>query len=103
MMEECKRILKPGGRIIAMVADWQTCMDIYYDDYIHVQPYTVNGLRDLLKIYGFKDVTAEQFYQLPIVWKYPLIKIISKGLQKLGPVKRISKNKFYRWSRERWF
>lgn len=100
MMEECYRVLKPGGRIIAMVPDWQTCMYIYYDDHTHVQPYTVNGLRDLLKIFQYRDVISEQFYQLPIIWKYPSLKIVSKGLQMLGPVKKISKNKFYRWSRE---
>ena len=100
MMKECYRVLKPGGRIIAMVPDWQTCMYIYYDDHTHVQPYTVTGLRDLLRIYGFKGVSSEQFYQLPIIWKYPMLKIVSRALQLLGPVKKISSNKFYRFSRE---
>lgn len=100
MMRECYRVLKPGGRMIAMVPDWQTCMYIYYDDHTHVQPYTANGLRDLLKIYNYKDVISEQFYQLPVVWKHPSVKMISKALGLLGPVKRTSKNKFYRWSRE---
>lgn len=100
MLNECYRILKPGGRIIAMVPDWHTCMYLYYDDHTHVQPYTVVGLRDCLRIFGFKNVISEQFYQLPIVWKYPAVKIICRFLQLLGPVKRTSRNKFFRFSRE---
>ncbi len=100
MMKECHRVLKPRGRIIVMVPDWQTCMYIYYDDHTHVQPYTATGLRDLLRMYGFGEVSSEQFYQLPIVWRHPAVKIISKGLQLLGPVKKVNRNKFYRFSRE---
>ena len=100
MLKESYRVLKQGGRIISMVPDWHTCMYIYYDDHTHVQPYTKTGLRDCLRIYGFKNVESEQFYQLPIVWKYPCVKIICRFLRLLGPVKKVNKNKFYRFSRE---
>jgi len=86
--------------VITMTPDWQSQMFIFYDDYTHVHPYTCTGLRDMFAMYGFKEAHAELFYQLPIVWKYPAIKIICKGLQMLGPVKKIEKNKFLRWSRE---
>lgn len=100
MLTECFRVLKPGGRIIAMVPDWHTCMYIYYDDHTHVQPYTATGLRDCLRMYGFKEVESKQFYQLPVVWKYPAVKVVCKFFQLFGPVKKVSKNKFYRFSRE---
>lgn len=100
ILNECYRVLKPGGRIIAMVPDWKTCMYIYYDDFTHVQPYTVDALRDALKMFQFRDVESEAFYQLPIVWKYPCVKVLCKMLQLLGPVKKVHKNKFYRFSRE---
>ncbi len=100
ILNECHRVLKPGGRIIAMVPDWKTCMYIYYDDFTHVQPYTVDALRDALKMFRFHEVESEEFYQLPIVWKYPCVKIVCKMLQLLGPVKKVHKNKFYRFSRE---
>lgn len=99
-IKEIYRILKPGGRIIIMTPDWQSQRRIFYDDYTHVHPYTKTGLRDLLKIYGFEKVEVEIFYQLPILWKYPWLKIFSKCLQIFGPPKRIYKNKFIRWSRE---
>ena len=99
-IKECRRALKPGGRIITMTPDWQSQMHIFYNDYTHCHPYTPVGLKDLLKIYGFKESEAEIFYQLPILWKYPWLKIFSKFLQLFGPVKKIYKNKFIRWSRE---
>jgi len=99
-IKEIYRVLKPGGRIIILTPDWQSQIKIFYDDYTHMHPYTVTGLGDLLQISGFKNVSSEIFYQLPILWKFSLIKIFSKFLQVFGLVKKIHKNKFIRWSRE---
>ena len=99
-VQETKRVLKPGGRVITMTPDWQTQMHIFYDDPTHVHPYTVTGIKDLLAMYGFREAEAQIFYQLPILWKYPFIKIVSRSLQLLGPVRKLYKNKFIRWSRE---
>jgi SAM-dependent methyltransferase len=99
-MKEQLRVLKPDGRIIAMVPDWHSQMFIFYDDPTHVHPYTAVGLSDLFSMHGFQNVQSELFYQLPILWKYPFLKFISQSLQLLGPVKKIYTNKFIRWSRE---
>lgn len=100
-LSEILRVLKPGGLFIVMVPDWHTQMYIYYDDFSHVQPYTKKGVEDTLRVFGFKNVSADIFYQLPIVWRYPNMKIICRFLQWIGgPVKKLSKNKFYRFSRE---
>ncbi|MCX6721583.1 MAG: methyltransferase domain-containing protein, partial [Candidatus Staskawiczbacteria bacterium] len=99
-MKEIIRVLKPGGKLIILTPDWQSQMNIFYDDYTHVHPYTAIGLRDMLKVFGFKKVEAEKFYQLPILWRYAWLKIFSRLLQLFGPVKKIYKNKFIRWSRE---
>jgi len=99
-MSENYRILKPGGRIIIMTPDWRSQRHIFYDDFTHVHPYTQLSLKDMLKIYNFQDVESEMFYQLPILWRHPWLKLFSKCLQIFGPVKKIYKNKFIRWSRE---
>lgn len=99
-MKECYRILKPGGKIIIMTPDWLSQMKIFYDDYTHRTPFAVGSLRDTLLIFGFKRVTSERFYQLPIVWKFPLIKIVSRFVSLFVPVTLKSKIKFMRWSVE---
>ncbi len=99
-MRECFRILKPGGQIILMTPDWNSQARIFFDDYTHRQPYTVDAVKDILKIFGFRKVTSEIFYQLPILWKYPTLKIISNMLRLFIPVTRKSRIKFLRWSVE---
>ncbi len=99
-MRECYRILKPGGRIILMTPDWNSQARIFFDDYTHRQPYTVDAVRDILKIFGFQEVTSEIFYQLPILWRYPVLKIVSRILKLFVPVTMKPRTKFIRWSVE---
>ena len=99
-MEECHRVLKPNGKLILMTPDWHSQMKIFYDDYTHRQPYTVEAIKDLFKIFDFKPLKIEKFYQLPILWKYPKLKIISKILQKFIVPSINIKNKFIRFSVE---
>lgn len=100
-LNEMYRVLKPGGTLVIMVPDWHSCMYIYYDDFTHVQPYTLDGLRDVLNIFEFKNISCEKFYQLPCVWRHPSLKIFCKILQFIFPVRKIStRNKFFRFSRE---
>jgi len=100
MMKEVYRILKPGGLFINLVPDWRTCIYLYYTDSFHKQPYCEEALYDLLLISGFKEVQTEEFFQLPVVWKYPILRIVCKFLQLFGAPKKIVRNKFLRWSRE---
>ncbi len=99
-MEEQKRILKPSGRVIHMTPDWVSQIKIFWNDYTHKRPYTVLGLKNVLNIFGFKNVWSEIFYQYPLYWKYPQLKIIAWFLKTTGPVTRLHKNRLYRWSKE---
>jgi ubiquinone/menaquinone biosynthesis C-methylase UbiE len=97
-LSECKRVLKKGGKLLTLTPDWETCYKKFYDDYTHRSPFTNLGLIQILNIAGFEDVEVVKFRQLPILWKYPKLEIISRIIAPFVPVR--SKNKFLRWSRE---
>lgn len=106
LMEETYRVLKPGGRVIILTPDWVSQMKVFYEDFTHSRPYDCTSISDLLEIYKFNDIISEKFYQLPVVWSFPILKIICRFLQiflstpmarKLTKLTRI---KFFRWGVE---
>jgi SAM-dependent methyltransferase len=106
LMKETCRVLKQGGRIVILTPDWVSTMKVFYEDYTHSRPYNVMALSDLLKVYDFKNIETELFYQLPILWRYPKLKIISLFLRLFlsTPAARyltkVTGLKFFRWSVE---
>jgi SAM-dependent methyltransferase len=92
--------LKQNGIAIIMCPEWNSQHEIFFNDYTHIKPYTIESLKDFMVVHGFKKVKSEKFYQLPVLWKYPKLKIISKILQLFVPVRIVPKNKFIRWSIE---
>ena len=100
-ISETRRVIQPGGRIIVMTPDWHSAMKVFFDDYTRRRPYTVTARKSLLDILGFQNTQAELFYQLPVLWRYPWLKIISRCLQLVVPVRsKRSRIKFVRWSVE---
>jgi SAM-dependent methyltransferase len=77
-ISESFRVLKPGGIFIGLVPDWASQYKSFWDDYTHVKPFTLKGLRNSLLIYGFEEVNCEYFYQLPFIWKHPSLTFIPK-------------------------
>lgn len=102
LMRETYRVLKPKGRVIILTPDWWSQLKVFYGDFTHCRPYDVGSLSDMLRVYGFWEVVTERFYQLPILWRYPSLKIFSKLLQMIlsTPNARKSGIKFFRWSVE---
>ena len=106
LMRETIRVLKPGGKLIILTPDWHTQWKNFFEDFTHSRPYDVMALSDLLKIYGFNSLSIERFYQLPVVWKFPAIKLFSKALQLVTNVyggRWLTDKfgiKFFRWSVE---
>jgi len=106
LMAETYRVLKQGGKLIILTPDWHSQWKNFYEDFTHLHPFDVMALSDLLSIYGFNKTIVEKFYQLPVVWHIPAIKIFSKLLQILMNVyggRWLTKKtgiKFFRWSVE---
>ena len=97
-LEEAYRVLKPNGMLLTLVPDWESNYKTYFDDFTHRTPFTKMALTDAYKMYGFKEVRAFKFRQLPIVWKYPLMNYFCAFISPFIPVR--TQNKFFRWSRE---
>jgi len=97
-LKEAYRVLKPGGKLITLVPDWESNYKIYFDDFTHRTPFTNISLTDAYKIYGFDYVSVYKFRQLPILWKYPILNYLSASISPFVPTR--TTNKFFRWSRE---
>lgn len=97
-LAEAYRVLKPGGKLITLVPDWESNYKIYFDDFTHRTPFTQISLTDAYWMYGFDEVSVYKFRQLPVVWKYPVLNYLCAVIAPLVPVR--TKNKFLRWSRE---
>lgn len=95
---EAFRVLKPGGRLITLVPDWESNYKIYFDDYTHRSPFAAPALEDIYKIFGFRDILVLKFRQLPVVWEYPALNCLCAAVAPFVPVR--TENKFLKWSRE---
>ena len=103
--------LKQGGTAVILTPSWEhNYKGAFYIDHTHVTPWTRASLEDALKIAGYEDVTVYYFYQLPILWKFPWLKIFSKLISCLpipyNPLHKVpwgvsnKLNKYVRFSKE---
>jgi SAM-dependent methyltransferase len=77
LLAECYRVLEPGGRMITMVPDWKSQASYFYDDWTHVRPFTLVGLKECLTCHGFSLQHAERFRQLPFLWQRPYLRPVA--------------------------
>jgi SAM-dependent methyltransferase len=59
ILAEAKRVLRPGGRLIAVQPNFRLEPRRYFDDYTHRTAYTDNGFSDFLRVSGWRIVHAE--------------------------------------------
>lgn len=108
LMKETHRVLKSNGngRVMILTPDWVSQMTVFYEDFTHSRPYDQTAMRDLLGVYGFTQVESQLFYQLPLVWQHPSMKLICRFLQvflstsRARQLSKITNMKFFRWAVE---
>ncbi len=98
LLNECHRVLVPGGRMISLVPDWRAQWRHFFDDWTHVRPFTVVGLSECLTCHGFDVREAKRFRQLPALWKRPYLHAFA-DVAALLP-ERLKTNKIVRFSKE---
>lgn len=98
LLRECHRVLAPAGRMVTMVPDWSAQWRHFYDDWTHVRPFTLTGLRECIGSHGFDVREALRFRQLPLLWEHPYLSPLASAAALLpSPFK---KSKFVRFSKE---
>jgi 2-polyprenyl-3-methyl-5-hydroxy-6-metoxy-1,4-benzoquinol methylase len=106
MMNETRRILKPGGKIIILTPEWSSQMHVFYDDITHCRPYNTTALKETLEMFDFDLITVEIFRQFPSLWNNPPLLLISKmlgaiyGTRRGRWLERITGIKFLRFAVE---
>ena len=82
-LREIFRVLKPGGCAIVMTPNWKTQKTNFYDDPTHLRPYTTRTLDRVLRMTGFTEIQIADIYQLPFIWRMPVLKFVPWFLRKL--------------------
>lgn len=98
LLRECHRVLAPGGRMISLVPDWMAQWRHFYDDWTHVRPFTLTGLRECVQSHGFEVREARRFRQLPLLWERPYLKPLADAACLLPSA--FKRSKFVRFSQE---
>ena len=100
ILMEIHRILKPRGLLITMTPDWSRNLVNFHDDFTHRTPFTIKSLDAINRVCNFSSTHTERFIQLPIVWKFPVLKFATFLCRKLTPDRLKKQSKFLRFSKE---
>ncbi|MDF3065104.1 MAG: hypothetical protein K0R38_705 [Polyangiaceae bacterium] len=98
LLNECHRVLAPGGRLVSLVPDWTAQWRHFFDDWTHVRPFTLTGLRECIASHGFAIKEAVRFRQLPMLWERPYLRPLSDAAALLPSA--FKRSKFVRFSKE---
>jgi SAM-dependent methyltransferase len=78
-LRSCKKLIKEDGTVVIMTPSWMHHnFGPFYLDHTHVTPFTLQSLRDVGYLAGFKEVKVNYFYQLPLLWKFKPAIFLSK-------------------------
>lgn len=72
LLDEIKRVLKPGGLVFILELNWETSHKTFYNDFTIKLPFTLRSLKGKLMQHGFKVMHGRCFRNVPYVWRYSL-------------------------------
>lgn len=98
LLRECERVLAPGGIMLSLVPDFRAQWRHFYDDWTHVRPFTLTGLRECLQSHDFEILEAKRFRQLPLLWKHPYLRPLADVATVLPAA--FKRSKWVRFSQE---
>ncbi len=101
LVAEISRVLRPNGLAITLTPDWDTMYRVFYEDFTHRTPFTLQSLEDIFSLHGFADVHVHRFRQLPSTWKHPKLALpLAELTRSITPWRLKSKSKWIRFSKE---
>lgn len=100
MLLDARQALALGGTIITMTPSWKHNIKIFFDDFTHRTPFTLNSLSEIHQYAGLNHVNSEYFVQLPMVWERKFLKNLSRLAGYLIPSDLRNISKTMRFSKE---
>jgi len=100
LLIEAHRVLKPGGLIISLTPSWRHNIKMFYEDFTHRTPFTLESLIDIHKYAGFEGVSAKYFIQLPWLFTHPKLESFVSRMSLLIPSALKKQSKTMRFAKE---
>ena len=99
LIEEAKRLLRPGGMLLILTPDWERNKSRFFDDHTHVTPFTRISMQNLLLLADLAQIRVDYLVPLPQTWHRPALRMVSQAIGPFVPPRVDWKP--LRWSRER--
>lgn len=99
-LSEIYRVLKKDGIVIIFAPDYQKQKDWFYDDYTHIKPFTLEGLKMAVMLNGFTIQIARWFWYYKAIWEGKMLPNVLPCRFALWLTKK-TKIKWFRWGSDR--